>query len=114
MIRMRGVNLGRRDALQRLSRPIARPACATCLPILTTPLISSSIITPARAHSGHSHAHHSHGGLLDKVIGTPHQHTEHLEPLFGDKTSADQGQRITILGFLSNVVLAGVKAFAGV
>lgn len=64
-----------------------------------------------RCHSSHSQS----TGLLSKLIGTPHQHTEHLEPLFSKNKDGqgDRGQAITWIGFASNVALAGIKFVAG-
>lgn len=101
-----------RNALSKRAALVPR-SCFACSPATPSHQLLLRQSSPARWHSGHSHQHAHNAGLLNKVIGTPHQHTEHLEPLFGDKSSADQGQRITILGFASNVVLAAVKALAG-
>jgi hypothetical protein len=65
-----------------------------------------------RCHSSHEHGH----GWKDIVFGHSHAHEGTPLPLKMPKEGGkrDDGSRITLIGFASNVLLAGTKGAAGV
>ena len=69
----------------------------------------------SRVHSTHTHASKEGSSILSRLIGFGHSHHahshEHVAPL--PSLKGDNGSRITLIGFASNLVLAGAKAFGG-